>query len=68
MTKRSRDPEARVRQALVPAASRLTTADSDRSPSQILRLDASPVIIHVRSSPSLPQIPGLLNCPVTVRS
>ncbi|KAL1510804.1 hypothetical protein AB1Y20_007088 [Prymnesium parvum] len=38
---------ATIRQALVPAAARISTTDSYANPKQLIRVDGTPVIIHV---------------------
>jgi len=39
---------AAIRAALVPAAARLSTPDSYTNPRQLIRVDGTPIIIHVR--------------------
>jgi len=43
-------PNPRIRQALVPAASRLTSPDDFANPKQLLRIDGTPVITHLLNS------------------
>ena len=43
-------PPPRIRQALVPAASRLTSPDDFANPKQLLRIDGTPVITHLLNS------------------
>lgn len=43
-------PNPRVKQALVPAASRLTSPDDFANPKQLLRVDGTPVISHLLNS------------------
>ena len=45
-----REPPKRVRSALVPAAARISTTDSYANPKQLLRVDGTPVIIHLLKS------------------
>ena len=43
-------PPPRIRQALVPAASRLASPDDFANPKQLLRIDGTPVITHLLNS------------------
>ena len=45
-----RSPAPPVRHALVPAAARLSTPDSYTNPKQLIRLDGTPIIIHLLRS------------------
>ena len=44
---RGQRSSARIRQALVPAAARISTTDSYQKPKQLICVDGTPVIIHL---------------------